>query len=361
MILNNTLKNCKSFDKEQTNVAKGVACILLLYHHLFYNSDEYYTLFTPLWKAASGVPIECLLSPIAKICVMMFVILSGYGINATMRNDESRGFAGSVRIALKQLWKLWTNYIIIFLLFVPWQPLANHMPYQRLLDCVIDVSGLAFLFHTPTMNATWWYMTIAIISYLVSPLLRQLVRLAGKKKYLSLSLLVAFGFFVSRYFAYSNVFYYYGFLTGMLLNELNVFEMAAPLYRGKTAYSAAVCLPLLITVFFWCFLEGNKAFLLSSIAIIAVSYVCLSKIPGLNRILNGIGKHSGNIFMFHTFLFLYDAQNIVYAPQYAPIILTLFLVECVFISWLIEKLKECTGIHRLTSNVGRKISGVSAK
>lgn len=68
-----------SFDRKQTNISKGVAVLLLLWHHLFFNSETKYDQFTSLFSF-HGVPIECLLADFCKVCVAIFLFLSGYGL-----------------------------------------------------------------------------------------------------------------------------------------------------------------------------------------------------------------------------------------------------------------------------------------
>ena len=54
------------FDKKQTNIAKGIALCMLLWHHLFYNNPEYHNLFTSLYIITTGnIPVE---SFIADFC-----------------------------------------------------------------------------------------------------------------------------------------------------------------------------------------------------------------------------------------------------------------------------------------------------
>ena len=67
------------FDKRQTNIAKGVAVLLLLWHHLFYNKPEYYERFTSIF-VYQGVPIECRIATFCKVCVAIFLVLSGFGL-----------------------------------------------------------------------------------------------------------------------------------------------------------------------------------------------------------------------------------------------------------------------------------------
>lgn len=42
------------FSLYQTSVAKGFACLLLLFHHLFYNKPECYERFTSVFKFGGG-------------------------------------------------------------------------------------------------------------------------------------------------------------------------------------------------------------------------------------------------------------------------------------------------------------------
>ena len=67
------------FDIRRTNIPKGVALLLLLWHHLFYNSPQYYNSFTSLY-VFHGVPIECQIARFCKVCVAIFLVLSGYGL-----------------------------------------------------------------------------------------------------------------------------------------------------------------------------------------------------------------------------------------------------------------------------------------
>lgn len=47
-----------TFDKRQTNIAKGVAVLMLLWHHLFFNTEENYKKFISIIPG-TNVPIEC--------------------------------------------------------------------------------------------------------------------------------------------------------------------------------------------------------------------------------------------------------------------------------------------------------------
>ncbi len=96
-------------------------------------------------------------------------------------------------------------------------------------------------------------------------------------------------------------------------------------------------------------------------SVIFFCFNVLSDIPLVNTVLEFIGKHSGNIFMFHTFIFSIDFKEFVYAPKYSVLIYVLFVTECLIISMAIEKLKKIIRYDKLIKNIQLKIMGVKAK
>lgn len=50
-----------TFDKRQTNIAKGVAVLLLLWHHLFYNNPKNYGKFISVLNI-NNVPVESVIA-----------------------------------------------------------------------------------------------------------------------------------------------------------------------------------------------------------------------------------------------------------------------------------------------------------
>ena len=55
-----------------------------------------------------------------------------------------------------------------------------------------------------------------------------------------------------------------------------------------------------------------------------------------------LGKHSMNIFLFHTFIFYFWFRDFVYASRNPLIIFLTLLVVCVIISMLLEQVKKYT-------------------
>ena len=337
----------KSFDIRQTNIAKGIACLLLLFHHLFSNTNNY-----SVFLYIDNAPLSKEIAIISKICVSMFLILSGYGVSVVIEKHKSAykaTFKNTVFASLRQLWKLWANYACIFVLFVPWQPFFNHFPYNSWIEFVIDFSGLAYLFKTTTINATWWYMTIAILAYALTPFFEFIV---SKNKILSLALsCVLYTLFVF----FGGVFWVSFYFIGYIIGKTSIFEMLAKYKQAHKVSTFFGTSLILVSALMIRYIYPLSSDLFLALSIICFSYLFLSEIRFVSYFLELLGKHSGNIFMFHTFIYSYDFKNIVYAPKYVPFIFTLFVLLCLFISIIIEFIKKYTLVNRFTSYISNKI------
>jgi hypothetical protein len=332
----------KFFNIDQTNIAKGIACVLLLCHHLFYSVNSYEH-FTSLWLYR-GVPLESKIALMCRVCVTIFTFLSGFGINEVINRRLAKGDAPVktlLRTSISSLWKLWAGYIVVFLIFVPWQGLFDRHPYTSVLDLVWDILGISFIAGTPTMNETWWFMSVAIASYTIAPLFKIVL---VKRKTL---LLAVFPLFYLLWLLYAGIFWCYAFLFGMIASELGLFDLLHERFvRFKSIYTWGVCSVLVLTTGLMRYISPSWGDFPFAVAILIFSFLCVSRLHFVSTILKFIGKHSANIFFFHSFLYLYNFQPFVYAPKYAPLILTIFIIECLAVSVVIEFIKKISGIQK---------------
>ena len=71
--------------------------------------------------------------------------------------------------------------------------------------------------------------------------------------------------------------------------------------------------------------------------ILVLLYKRVSPLPEyLTKVLHILGKHSMNIFLFHTFIYAYYWHDLIYATRIPLIIYIELLVICLFISIGIE-------------------------
>ena len=69
------------FDINTTNASKGVALMLILWHHLFFRLPDEYGFI--VYSTAL----------LAKVCVAIFVVLSGYGLSESVKNKNINLFS----------------------------------------------------------------------------------------------------------------------------------------------------------------------------------------------------------------------------------------------------------------------------
>ena len=171
------------FDKRQTNIAKGIALLLLLWHHLFYNNPEYYSRFISLFPI-KGIPMECFIADFCKVCVAIFLFLSGYGLfksYSTYLNKNTIKGKVPIKVVVKYIYKhfikLLSDYWFIYIIFVPLGLFFGHsvLVYFGInpIYYIADFLGLSYLLfeYNATMNATWWFMSMILLFYLLFPFL----------------------------------------------------------------------------------------------------------------------------------------------------------------------------------------------
>lgn len=114
-----------AFDKTQTNIVKGIAVLLLLWHHLFFNDPKNYDIFISLFNLR-GIPVECFIASYCKVCVSIFLFLSGYGLYKSyssylikLEKSKKKASVKTDLIYIKNhLIKLLSDYWFIYIVFV---------------------------------------------------------------------------------------------------------------------------------------------------------------------------------------------------------------------------------------------------
>lgn len=159
--------------QNDTYVIKGIAIILMLLHHLFYVRRELYDDF--ILYGNHGIVNE--IGIFSKVCVAIFVFLSGYGLTVSNGNNK--------KISLKDFYahrfvKLYMNYWLIWLLFVP----LSVYCFGRTFDVVYgshiipklvaDLFGVINVFGLYGYNPTWWFYSAIIVLWLLYPLFLRL-------------------------------------------------------------------------------------------------------------------------------------------------------------------------------------------
>ena len=166
--------NVVSLSLKDTNVLKGIGLLLLLCHHLFYVQKGLYDDIHLVGDhyLVQELGIWC------KVCVAIFVFLSGYGL--TVGAIKARVF--NVRsFYWHRFTKLLLNYWLIWVLFVPislyffGRTFTDAYQTNIIPKFILDFFGIINCFGLYGYNATWWFYSCIIVLYLAFPWLCKLM------------------------------------------------------------------------------------------------------------------------------------------------------------------------------------------
>lgn len=322
------------FDVSITNASKGMALMLILWHHLFYEHPE-----------EGWVVYQTAL--LAKVCVGIYVVLSGFGLAESVKKKGLELASFYKRRVLK----LYMNYWLIALLFVPigvWfmgrtlEGVYGHAYMQGLL---LQMLGLhMFTWVGYGYNATWWFMSLIIVLYAIFPL----VYVLTQKFHLWFLALCALLLFVPIPLVNDWIF---PFATGVYLSQTDGFlKIIARLDRmGKKRF---VLLAVLTVFVAWYRQNGYlfdsvRADTFFAILLILWTTEWIAVSAWTKKAFEFIGVHSFNIFLFHTFIYYYYFPDFIYAFHYPVIIFAVLLGICLILSVGIETLKKWIGFDKL--------------
>lgn len=349
-----------AFDKRQTNIAKGIAILLLLWHHLFFNSNNYYGKFISAIPG-TNIPVECYLADFCKVCVAIFLLLSGYGLMKSYQKSICKDNSG-VRLCdknnFKFVWNHWikmmSGYWFIYIIFVPLGLLFGRnfidIYGTNPLSYIFDFLGISYLSYGvfPLFNVTWWFMGMIVLLYFLFSLIVKLINWQPE-----IILVVSFLFTFIYFFDLSISYWFAPFVFGMYIAHNEIFEKINN--RCNTIIKRFL-LPfsvfLVMAYIRFAILPNNLYFdSIFAFSIVLFSYLIISKIPIISSILFLLGKHSANIFMFHTFIFEYYFSSFIYGFKYSLLIYFVMIIVCLAISVTLEFIKKKIKYDKLFAKI----------
>ena len=179
------------FTKEHTMQMKGIAIIILLFHHCFLNTQRWATVpyeklattkgwgYYPISFAPFSSHTIQYLASFSKICVAMFVFMTGYGMWVSYESQKKKTTMSNY--IKKRMVTLMTGFLIIFvvteILAIPtgrFIEVYGH-DFRSVVYMIIDALGLAKLLGTPLFCLTWWYMSLAIVLIMIFPFVHSIM------------------------------------------------------------------------------------------------------------------------------------------------------------------------------------------
>ena len=362
------------FSKYNTLALKGIAIIMMMFHHCFSRKSKFKNFTVSFWPFNEAFVVD--LSLTFKICVSIFVFITGYGLILSLKKLNSK-YDWTKKEIIKwtgnRLIKMLAGFWIIAIIsYVTCQIIDGRTVKvffedgiaYGIIKLVLNFFGMSDLFGTPNFNSAWWYMNVAVLFILSVPLFAKLFK---KYNYISILLLVIFMPRIIRW-EYDNscyISFLFPLLLGMIFAEKNLMVKIANFNINKNIYVNKILKfiieTILIIILYKLYVELPQGkFWEIRYGIIPVVLMCylyefLLDLPILKNILIFLGKHSMNIFLVHEFIRTYYLNEWLYTFRNWIKIAIILLVISLLISIILELLKKAIKYDKLINKVQKII------
>mgnify|MGYP000759566031 FL=1 len=370
------------FTKEHTMQMKGIAIIILLFHHCFLNAQRWATVpyeklattkgwgYYPISFAPFSSHTIQYLASFSKICVAMFVFMTGYGMWVSYESQKKKTTMSNY--IKKRMVTLMTGFLIIFvvteILAIPtgrFIEVYGH-DFRSVVYMIIDALGLAKLLGTPLFCLTWWYMSLAIVLIMIFPFVHSIME---KYQWIVVvaSIIVprACGFGQS-----TDLFrYLLAYTLGMYFAQHDLLARIKEKFMeqnvvGKQLSLIVSLIGLAVIIkcrqnawIGWKYLDFWDGF--AAMYVIVLSYIYILNGKWIVKGLGFLGKHSMNIFLIHSFYRDVFFHKFTYSFYYAwldyIVLMAISLVTSIVLEWfkkLIRYEKFIDWVKRLVTKEG---------
>lgn len=318
---------CESvLTKDYSNMVKGMAVLMMIMHHIWGFPEKIPAL--PLSN------FEVLLGAAGKICVSIFMFISGYGLYYTFEKKET------IRV-WHRVWNVYKRFWQVFLIFVPIGFLFLSKPFA-VQELLANLFCLKFSY-----NQEWWFLGTYIELLLVLPVML----MANQKKYFpylivglsvllrGLSGLINLNSGGASSHIYYFCYYFPSFFIGMLFCKYSLYERFRAVVDRES-----LCLVICLVLTWVAFVVRSKWGITEMTIVmpplcIYLFVVFFRKIGRANQVFLFFGKHSMNMWLIHSFFCYYYFQKEMLMVSNNAIVdyvllVVVSLVSSVMVDWI---------------------------
>lgn len=367
----------EAFSKKDSLALKGIAILLLLFHHGFWKKSLYEGFSMSFAPFSEQFVIR--MANVSKICVSLFIFISGYGLAKSFSYEryfknhttEKRGEIG--KWLKNRFLKIYAGYwFIFFFSCIVCQILDQRTEaiyfknglQEGILRMLSDFLGIASAFGVTSLNGTWWYMSVAVQIVLFIPLLIYLLEHLGTFWVLLLPVFGSRIILGENYNSESILVWSMILVLGVVCAKEDVFmRMENYLQKCSACHRIIILLcgwilvagmiwmyPKINTVLFYDFKWGLFPFVL----IVVVRFSVL-RLRGISDVFAFLGKYSMDIFLIHTFIRWYYCKEWIYSTGHFAASTLLLLGVSLICAVLIEKIKKVIGYDCWMSSLRKYI------
>lgn len=327
------------FTKDDTKVIKGMALCLMLYHHLFAYPNRIAEGIGFVSLCSFGeTTLSTYIGQFGRICVPVFLLLSGYGTYIASKDCEDVPAVTLSRV--KGLYKLvWQ----VFLLSLPvslWMFRSHGTHLIR--ETVFNGLGISC-----TFNEEWWFIVPFMVLLALFPVIRRFLDRKNANILTDLLLILLYSVFYNYIVpeiikapalaTFSKSAFWHktketmeifpAFLLGCIFAKYGILDRIKTDYAGRHLW-CILAVAGIIALFYLRLYNNMYYDFLNAAAFISCLTVLLPlrilKMPG--RFFAKIAEESTFIWLTHTFFAYYWCQKLVFAPKYSVLIFAFLLL-----------------------------------
>ena len=334
--------------KSDSTSIKGIAILFMLWHHLFLNTMAFGALTHSL-------------AVIFKVCVALFLFVSGYGLTKQFGGLEKRNIRTTVQFWLRRFINFFLPFWFCFILVTM---VGNTCGYtfqdvypatRNTLKCVIlDFFGQ--MGYDSYLGA-WWFNKMIIQLYLVFPLL-YLILFNRYSAIVGLIAIVIVQLLAKR--IPGNLFFIVegglpAFYLGMIASRFRII----PEPRKKAFKNASGIVAVLIGVTLSILLlkvirDPYQAVLIRALLALCIVVAFKAFEGSYSYVLGFVGKYATIMYFTHV-LFIVLLPRIIYYPKYSILVFVLFSIICLAVAMVISWLERVSCYDRLRLTIVNSI------
>ena len=370
-------KKTSAFSKNDSLCLKGLAIFLLMCIHCFGAEKRFAGFEFNFWPLGQDLYVD--LAYYCKICVSIFAFISGYGLYLSAKgkaNDITQSNKWVTSRIIKTLNGFWFVYVVCFIaLFC-----ANLLIDSRYLQdgmvrgavyAFLDFLGVAGLFGTPMLNASWWYMSAAVVYVALMPLLVRWTDKLGWFSLLTVIVMIPRVLFNSDFFGATNI---YSFILpvyfGALFARFEIFEAIEKIKVSKNKVVNNILLfvigvfLVLVSIYVWIRVPFSVLweyhFGVAPLFVIVFCNRFIFRDGGhifkvIRVVFSFLGKHSMNVYIFHSFLRVFFLKDFIYSLKYPTLTIVTLLAISLVISVILELIKKLIRYNKFIDFLHNKI------
>ena len=330
--------------KSDTAGIKGIAILLMLWHHVFLNVPEYGALTHSL-------------AIVAKVCVALFLFVSGYGLTKQYAGLEKRSVRTTIQFLLRRFVNFFLPFWFCFILVVVVGNLCGysfHDAYpatRNMLKCVIlDFFGQMGY---DSYLGPWWFNKMIIQLYLVFPLL-YLMLYNRYMTIVGLTAIVLVQFFAKR--IPGNLFFIVegglpAFYLGMISSRFRVFPEIRKKSHGILLALVAVFIGIILSLLLLEVIKNPyQAVLIRALLALSIIVAYKSFNGNDSHLFEFVGKYATIMYLTHV-LFLVLLPQFFYFSKCSILIYLFFTIVCLAAAMLIDWLERVTCYNKVRLSI----------